>query len=211
MPYYRDCPAGTLANFGPGKTYHPDNVPPPDADPYTVAPEYRGGCALRDGVTRGARRVGRVGRASRRASRPPGRRTRRSRGGPNGRVCRPGPHQPAREDRRADASRRSRRGATTPAASTPCSATARSGSSRARSTARPGGRWGASRAARSWAAIPTEPHPSRRVATIERTDRDVEDEFSPRVPRLQPPGRVPWASCCDRPAVGPTTGPPRRS
>jgi prepilin-type N-terminal cleavage/methylation domain-containing protein/prepilin-type processing-associated H-X9-DG protein len=54
-PYYRDCnPQGTLANFGPGKTYHSQNVPPPDADPYAVAPEYRGGCALRNGVTEGA-------------------------------------------------------------------------------------------------------------------------------------------------------------
>jgi prepilin-type N-terminal cleavage/methylation domain-containing protein/prepilin-type processing-associated H-X9-DG protein len=53
-PYYRDCNAqGTLANFGPGKTYHADNVPPPDADPYAVAPEYKGGCTLRDGVTEG--------------------------------------------------------------------------------------------------------------------------------------------------------------
>ncbi|WP_435019774.1 DUF1559 domain-containing protein [Tundrisphaera sp. TA3] len=55
MPYYRDCTAdGTLSNFGPGKTYNADNVPPPDADPYAVAPEYRGGgCALRDGVAEG--------------------------------------------------------------------------------------------------------------------------------------------------------------
>jgi prepilin-type N-terminal cleavage/methylation domain-containing protein/prepilin-type processing-associated H-X9-DG protein len=53
-PYYRDCTGdGSLANFGPGKTYHADNVPPPDADPYAVAPEYRGGCALRDGTSEG--------------------------------------------------------------------------------------------------------------------------------------------------------------
>jgi prepilin-type N-terminal cleavage/methylation domain-containing protein/prepilin-type processing-associated H-X9-DG protein len=53
-PYYRDCNAqGTLANFGPGNTYHSGNVPPPDADPYTVAPEYKGGCSLRDGTTEG--------------------------------------------------------------------------------------------------------------------------------------------------------------
>jgi prepilin-type N-terminal cleavage/methylation domain-containing protein len=53
-PYYRDCNAqGTLANFGPGRTYDAMNVPPPDADPYAVAPEYNGGCALRDGKTEG--------------------------------------------------------------------------------------------------------------------------------------------------------------
>ncbi len=38
--YYRDCP--TLANVN-----NPDVIPPPDADPYAVAPEYRGGCAFR--------------------------------------------------------------------------------------------------------------------------------------------------------------------
>ena len=38
--YYRDCPS--LANI-----QDPDNVPPPNADPYAVAPEYMGGCALR--------------------------------------------------------------------------------------------------------------------------------------------------------------------
>ena len=55
VPYYRDCTAdGTLANFGPGKTYDRDNVPPPDADPAAIAPEYRSGaCALRDGVVEG--------------------------------------------------------------------------------------------------------------------------------------------------------------
>jgi prepilin-type N-terminal cleavage/methylation domain-containing protein/prepilin-type processing-associated H-X9-DG protein len=53
-PYYRDCNAqGTLTNFGPGRVYDAANVPPPDADPYAVAPEYRGGCALRDGVSEG--------------------------------------------------------------------------------------------------------------------------------------------------------------
>jgi prepilin-type N-terminal cleavage/methylation domain-containing protein/prepilin-type processing-associated H-X9-DG protein len=40
MTYYRDCPA--LANI-----QDPAHVPPPDADPYAVAPEYLGGCALR--------------------------------------------------------------------------------------------------------------------------------------------------------------------
>ncbi len=40
QPYYRDCP--TLANIN-----HHEQIPPPDADPYTVAPEYRGGCAFR--------------------------------------------------------------------------------------------------------------------------------------------------------------------
>jgi prepilin-type N-terminal cleavage/methylation domain-containing protein/prepilin-type processing-associated H-X9-DG protein len=40
MTYYRDCP--TLS-----KIQDPYNVPPPNADPYTVAPEYLGGCALR--------------------------------------------------------------------------------------------------------------------------------------------------------------------
>jgi prepilin-type N-terminal cleavage/methylation domain-containing protein/prepilin-type processing-associated H-X9-DG protein len=40
--YYRDCP--TLANIN-----NPDAVPPPNADPYTVCPEYRGGCVLRYG------------------------------------------------------------------------------------------------------------------------------------------------------------------
>ncbi|MEW4568225.1 DUF1559 domain-containing protein [Tautonia sp. JC769] len=38
--YYRDCP--TLANIN-----DPANVPPPDADPHAVAPEYLGGCAFR--------------------------------------------------------------------------------------------------------------------------------------------------------------------
>ena len=41
MPYYRDCP--TLANI-----QNPDQIPPPDADPYTIVPEYRNGrCAVR--------------------------------------------------------------------------------------------------------------------------------------------------------------------
>jgi prepilin-type N-terminal cleavage/methylation domain-containing protein/prepilin-type processing-associated H-X9-DG protein len=40
LTYYRDCP--TLANI-----QDPNNIPPPDADPYVVAPEYLGGCALR--------------------------------------------------------------------------------------------------------------------------------------------------------------------
>jgi prepilin-type N-terminal cleavage/methylation domain-containing protein/prepilin-type processing-associated H-X9-DG protein len=38
--YYRDCPTLSLVN-------DPNNVPPPDADPFTVCPEYRGGCAFR--------------------------------------------------------------------------------------------------------------------------------------------------------------------
>jgi prepilin-type N-terminal cleavage/methylation domain-containing protein/prepilin-type processing-associated H-X9-DG protein len=38
--YYRDCPTLSLIN-------DPNNVPAPDADPATVAPEYLGGCALR--------------------------------------------------------------------------------------------------------------------------------------------------------------------
>jgi prepilin-type N-terminal cleavage/methylation domain-containing protein/prepilin-type processing-associated H-X9-DG protein len=42
QPYYRDCP--TLANVN-----DPDVVPPPDADPYAVVPEYRTGCNLRFG------------------------------------------------------------------------------------------------------------------------------------------------------------------
>ncbi|WP_422929853.1 DUF1559 domain-containing protein [Singulisphaera sp. PoT] len=40
VTYYRDCP--TLANIQDAS-----NVPPPNADPHTVAPEYLGGCALR--------------------------------------------------------------------------------------------------------------------------------------------------------------------
>ena len=40
MTYYRDCP--TLANI-----QDPLNIPAPNADPYSVAPEYLGGCALR--------------------------------------------------------------------------------------------------------------------------------------------------------------------
>jgi prepilin-type processing-associated H-X9-DG protein len=55
MPYYRDCTSdGSLTNFGPGKTYNANNVPPPDVDPFTVAPEYKSGtCAIRDGVAEG--------------------------------------------------------------------------------------------------------------------------------------------------------------
>jgi prepilin-type N-terminal cleavage/methylation domain-containing protein len=41
QPYYRDCPGGLAVN-------NPDVIPPPDADPYIVAPEYRtGNCAFR--------------------------------------------------------------------------------------------------------------------------------------------------------------------
>jgi len=40
QPYYRDCP--TLANIN----VH-DQIPHPDADPFAIAPEYRGGCAFR--------------------------------------------------------------------------------------------------------------------------------------------------------------------
>ena len=40
--YYRDCPGGLAI-------HNPDVIPPPDADPYAVVPEYRsGGCAIRD-------------------------------------------------------------------------------------------------------------------------------------------------------------------
>ena len=42
QPYYRDCP--TLANIN-----DPNNIPGPEADPYAVCPEYRGGCTLRFG------------------------------------------------------------------------------------------------------------------------------------------------------------------
>jgi prepilin-type N-terminal cleavage/methylation domain-containing protein/prepilin-type processing-associated H-X9-DG protein len=45
MDYYRDCP--TLSNIN-----DPSNVPPPDADPYAVAPEYLGGCVLKAGEGR---------------------------------------------------------------------------------------------------------------------------------------------------------------
>jgi prepilin-type N-terminal cleavage/methylation domain-containing protein/prepilin-type processing-associated H-X9-DG protein len=38
--YYRDCPTLSLIN-------NPNQVPPPNADPYAVCPEYRGGCAFR--------------------------------------------------------------------------------------------------------------------------------------------------------------------
>jgi prepilin-type N-terminal cleavage/methylation domain-containing protein/prepilin-type processing-associated H-X9-DG protein len=41
-PYYRDCP--TLSHIN-----DPDTIPPPDADPLVVCPEYRGGCNLRFG------------------------------------------------------------------------------------------------------------------------------------------------------------------
>ncbi|WP_406694972.1 DUF1559 domain-containing protein [Singulisphaera sp. Ch08] len=48
QPYYRDCSStGTLANIGPGKTWDADRLPPPDADPYAVAPEYKGGCTIK--------------------------------------------------------------------------------------------------------------------------------------------------------------------
>jgi prepilin-type processing-associated H-X9-DG protein len=40
LDYARDCPV--LANVN-----NPDLIPPPDADPYTVAPEYISGCAFR--------------------------------------------------------------------------------------------------------------------------------------------------------------------
>lgn len=41
QPYYRDCP--TLANI-----QNPDQIPHPDADPYTLVPEYRNGrCPVR--------------------------------------------------------------------------------------------------------------------------------------------------------------------
>jgi len=44
QPYYRDCPVLSQIN-------DPDVIPPPDADPYVVCPEYRGtgGCVLRFG------------------------------------------------------------------------------------------------------------------------------------------------------------------
>ncbi|GIW87907.1 MAG: prepilin-type N-terminal cleavage/methylation domain-containing protein [Isosphaeraceae bacterium] len=38
--YYRDCPTLSLIN-------DPNRIPPPNADPLAVAPEYRGGCAFR--------------------------------------------------------------------------------------------------------------------------------------------------------------------
>ena len=41
-PYYRDCPVLSRIN-------DPDQIPPPDADPHAVCPEYRGGCNLRYG------------------------------------------------------------------------------------------------------------------------------------------------------------------
>lgn len=42
---YRDCPV--LAHIN-----DPNNIPSPDADPYTVAPEYLGGCTLKLGEGR---------------------------------------------------------------------------------------------------------------------------------------------------------------
>jgi prepilin-type N-terminal cleavage/methylation domain-containing protein/prepilin-type processing-associated H-X9-DG protein len=45
LDYYRDCP--TLANI-----QNPVQVPPPDADPYTLAPEYLVGCVLKQGEGR---------------------------------------------------------------------------------------------------------------------------------------------------------------
>jgi prepilin-type N-terminal cleavage/methylation domain-containing protein len=41
-PYYRDCSLTGLTHIN-----NPNSVPDPEADPYTVAPEYLGGCALR--------------------------------------------------------------------------------------------------------------------------------------------------------------------
>ncbi len=43
--YIRDCP--TLANIN-----NRDNIPPPDADPYVVAPEYLSGCTIKPGEGR---------------------------------------------------------------------------------------------------------------------------------------------------------------
>ena len=40
MTYYRDCPTLSRVN-------DPNNIPPPDADPYTVVPEYLGGCTVK--------------------------------------------------------------------------------------------------------------------------------------------------------------------
>ncbi|MFM1801509.1 MAG: hypothetical protein RJA81_861 [Planctomycetota bacterium] len=40
MTYYRDCPILSIVN-------NPNSVPPPNADPYAVVPEYLGGCQLR--------------------------------------------------------------------------------------------------------------------------------------------------------------------
>lgn len=40
LTYYRDCPTLSKVNDAA-------NIPAPDADPYTVVPEYLGGCALR--------------------------------------------------------------------------------------------------------------------------------------------------------------------
>jgi prepilin-type N-terminal cleavage/methylation domain-containing protein/prepilin-type processing-associated H-X9-DG protein len=74
QPYYRDCPV--LANIN-----HPDNVPPPTADPYAVCPEYRTGCTLRYGhnewVESGTHHTGFTT-----AWTP----NRRIRGGPNGEI-----------------------------------------------------------------------------------------------------------------------------
>jgi prepilin-type N-terminal cleavage/methylation domain-containing protein/prepilin-type processing-associated H-X9-DG protein len=40
LDYARDCPSLSLVN-------DPDVIPPPDADPYSIVPEYVGGCAFR--------------------------------------------------------------------------------------------------------------------------------------------------------------------
>jgi len=40
LTYYRDCPTFSQVN-------DPNNIPPPEADPLVVVPEYLGGCALR--------------------------------------------------------------------------------------------------------------------------------------------------------------------
>jgi prepilin-type N-terminal cleavage/methylation domain-containing protein/prepilin-type processing-associated H-X9-DG protein len=45
MDYYRDCPVLQHIN-------DPNVIPPPDADPYAVAPEYLGGCVLKVGEAR---------------------------------------------------------------------------------------------------------------------------------------------------------------
>ncbi len=45
MDYYRDCP--TLSRIN-----DPNNIPAPDADPNTVAPEYLGGCTIKVGEAR---------------------------------------------------------------------------------------------------------------------------------------------------------------
>ena len=40
MTYYRDCPTLSRVN-------DPNNIPAPDADPYTIVPEYLGGCTVK--------------------------------------------------------------------------------------------------------------------------------------------------------------------